>query len=104
MGLLTEIEKAAYSHTSLVDYGDVTVGEEVWDMDGLLKAHLSKITEVVGGARLTDEEIEMNKGYYTAPTKEEWRVKPDHQYRQDKRIANAQLGKIKDAIKENTNE
>lgn len=40
--LLTPEERLPFSRTSLVDYGDVTVGEEIWDIDGLLKAQLAK--------------------------------------------------------------
>ena len=40
--LLTPKEQAPFVHTDLVDYGDTTVGEEVWDIEGLLKAQLAK--------------------------------------------------------------
>ena len=40
---------------------------------------------------LKDKEREKAKGLYIAPSKEEWKLKPDHRYWEDKRLAQAQL-------------
>jgi len=60
--LLAPIERSPFCHTSLVDYGDVTVGEEVWDIEGLLKAQLAKCNP----EQIRKEERERIKkfGYY----------------------------------------
>ena len=45
--ILTPVEQAPYVHTNLVDYGDITVREEVWDIDGLLKAQQTKSRPII---------------------------------------------------------
>jgi len=45
--LLTPGEQAPFVHTDLVDYGDTTVGEEVWDIEGLLNAQLAKAIPLI---------------------------------------------------------
>lgn len=44
--MLSDVEKQKYIHKSKVSYGDITVDEEIVDVDGLLKAELKHLEKL----------------------------------------------------------
>ncbi len=77
----------------MIDFDDPT---RKWNIE-IENGRIIKMEEQDDPRLLTDEEIKEAAKYI--PTKEEWAIKPDHRYWQDKKIAKDQLAKI-DKLKE----